>query len=411
MKFLHAADIHLDSAMAGAARDSELPPQIAAACTRRALENLVALAIREDVAFLIIAGDIFDADWKDYSTGLFFAQQMQRLGRPCFVVRGNHDAHSVITRRLQLPPNVREFSSRTAQSFPVDGFEVMLHGRSFPDRAVPEDLSASYPDPVRGMLNIGVLHTSAEDPGGQHARYAPCSVAALQAKGYDYWALGHIHDRRILAERPWVVFPGNLQGRHPNETGAKGAMLIEVRDRAVVSVAFQALDVLRWAAVSVALDGVEAMAGLAARARAGFAAEVADAGGRPVIARVTLSGTAALHAALLADPKAAEAECRNAAIALGAEFFVQSVRIATRAPPLAQTGDALALLEQAFAEALGDPAVTGRLLAEYAALAQRVPRRSSGSDVDVPGDLDALRALAPDAWQIVRHALAADETS
>jgi DNA repair protein SbcD/Mre11 len=413
MKFLHAADIHLDSAMAGISRDSGIPAHVTAGCTRRALENLVGLAIAEDVAFVVIAGDIFDADWRDYSTGLFFAQQMRRLGRPCIVVRGNHDAQSVIIKRLQLPPNVREFSSRTAQSFPLNECNVMLHGRSFPDRAVPEDLSASYPDPAQGWLNIGVLHTSAEDPGGRHDRYAPCSVEALQAKGYDYWALGHIHDRRILGEKPFVVFPGNLQGRHPNETGAKGAVLVEVRDREIVGAPeFRALDVLRWAALTVSLIGVEDMAGLAARVGDSITTESAAAEGRPVIARLMLTGTTSLHPALLADPKAVEAECRNVAIARGADFYVQSVRIGTQPPHAGDTGDALALLHANFAEVLDDPAVTERLLAEFSALAQQIPRGTATRDASgVPRDLDALRALAPEAWEIVAHTLSAGGTS
>ena len=116
---------------------------------------------------------------------------------------------------------MQEFSSRTCETFRLPELGVALHGHSFPHRAVPEDLSAGYRDPAAGMLNIGVLHTSAEDPG-EHETYAPCQVGALRLKGYDYWALGHIHARRVLRERPWVVFPGNLQGRHPKETGAKG---------------------------------------------------------------------------------------------------------------------------------------------------------------------------------------------
>ena len=129
---------------------------------------------------------------------------MRRLGRPCFLLRGNHDARSLITRNLRAPENVREFSSRTCQTFLLPELGVALHGYSFPNRAVPKDLSAGYPEPVAGMLNIGVLHTSAEDPG-EHETYTPCSVAGLALKGYDYWALGHIHARRVLAERPWIV--------------------------------------------------------------------------------------------------------------------------------------------------------------------------------------------------------------
>ena len=109
-KFLHAADIHLDSPMAGLLGRGDLPVDIIRGCTRRAFEAMIQLAIDEDVAFVVIAGDLYDGDWKHHTTGLFFAEQMRRLGRPCFLLRGNHDAQSVITKALRLPANVREFS-------------------------------------------------------------------------------------------------------------------------------------------------------------------------------------------------------------------------------------------------------------------------------------------------------------
>lgn len=235
MKFLHAADIHLDSPLTGLRAREDLPDAVIRHCTRRAFTAMIDLARAEDVAFVVIAGDLYDGDWKDFSTGLFFAEEMRRLGRPCFLLRGNHDARSLITRNLALPPNVREFSSRTCETISLPELGVALHGHSFLNRAVPEDLSVRYPAPSQGMLNIGVLHTSAEDPG-DHETYAPCRVANLTLKRYDYWALGHIHARRVLAERPWIVFPGNLQGRHSRETGPKGCTLVTIEDREVVAV-------------------------------------------------------------------------------------------------------------------------------------------------------------------------------
>jgi exonuclease SbcD len=204
MKFLHAADIHLDSPLSGLKARADLPRDIIAHCTRRAFSAMIDLALAEDVAFVIIAGDLYHGNWRDFSTGLFFAAEMRRLNRACYLLRGNHDARSVITSKLRLPSNVREFSSRTCETFELTELGVALHGHSFPKRAVPEDLSLGYRDPLPGLLNIGVLHTSAEDPG-EHETYAPCRVDALRLKGYDYWALGHIHDRRILSESPWVV--------------------------------------------------------------------------------------------------------------------------------------------------------------------------------------------------------------
>lgn len=221
-KFLHAADIHLDSPMAGLLGRDDLPAEVIRGCTRQAFEAMIQLAIDEDVAFVVIAGDLYDGDWKNHATGLFFAEQMRRLDRPCSLLRGNHDAQSVITRTLHLPGNVREFSSRTCETFELAELGVALHGHFFPNRAVPEDLSAGYRDRRTGMLNIGVLHTSADDPG-DHQVYAPCNVGALRLKGYDYWALGHVHGHAVLGKRPWIGSPATCRAAMPAKPAPRAA--------------------------------------------------------------------------------------------------------------------------------------------------------------------------------------------
>jgi DNA repair exonuclease SbcCD nuclease subunit len=404
MKFLHAADIHLDSPLAGLRVRGDLPDDIIGHCTRRAFSAMIDLALAEDVAFVVIAGDLYDGDWKDFSTGLFFAAEMRRLARPCFLLRGNHDARSIITSKLELPPNVRdrEFSSRTCETFTLPEFGVALHGHSFPNRAVPEDLSVRYPDPMPGCLNIGVLHTSAEDPG-EHETYAPCSVAGLALKGYDYWALGHIHQRRVLAERPWIVFPGNLQGRHPKETGAKGCSIVTVEDGQVTEVVHHAVDVLRWAALEVDAAGADETR-LIGRIADAVRAAVAEADGRPVLARLTLTGETALHGALLGDTDRLAAECRNAALAADASLWVERVRIRTQ--PLAHAApDMLDPLRAAFEAGLDDPVLTTSLLAELAALRHLLPA-AGRAGLELPADTDGLRGLAAEAWQIAADALA-----
>jgi exonuclease SbcD len=403
MKFLHAADIHLDSPLAGLRSRADLPADIIRHCERRAFAAMIDLARQEDVAFVVIAGDLYDGDWKDFSTGLFFAEQMRRLGRPCFLLRGNHDARSVITRNLTAPENVREFSSRTCETFRLPELGVALHGHSFPNRAVPEDLSAGYPAPMNGMLNIGVLHSSAEDPG-EHEVYAPCRVADLALKGYDYWALGHIHARRVLHQRPWIVFPGNLQGRHPKETGAKGCTLVTVEDRRIVGVEHRAMDVLRWAAVEVDATDADVVT-LTGRIADRIGAMRGAADGRPLLARVAFTGATALHATLLNDTERLAAECRNAAIDAGIELYVESVRVRTRPMPAAGD-DVLAPLRTAFAAGLDDPALVEGLLAELAALRQKLPA-AARDGLDVPEDAEGLRALAEEAWQITADAVAA----
>jgi exonuclease SbcD len=410
MQFLHAADIHLDSPLTGLSSRGSVPEYVIQHCTRRAFANLVDLAIARDVAFVIIAGDLYDADWRDYSTGLFFAHEMRRLNRPCFLIRGNHDARSVITRSLVPPPNVREFSSRKAETFELAEVGMALHGRSFPDRAVPEDLSATYPDPIRGRLNIGILHTSADDPG-EHETYAPCTLPSLIAKGYDYWALGHVHGRRELHPgNPWIVFPGNLQGRHARETGAKGVTLVDVQDGRITGLTHHTTDVLRWAALSVPLDGAETIAEIAAKLRFELTAAHDAAGGLPLIARVILRGVTGRHAEMAANFQAIEAECRNAAAAVSGSLFIERVRLETQ-PALRVSdidGTAAALLEEAFLQALEDPDIQKLLLEDFKTLNGQVPPAPGRDMRSLPNTVDDLRLLAPEAWHIVARALSAE---
>jgi exonuclease SbcD len=411
MKFLHAADIHLDSPLTGLASSDHIPADVTRHCTRRAFANLINLAINEDVEFVIIAGDLYDGDWRDYSTGLFFANEMRRLNRRCYLIRGNHDARSQITKNLQQPPNVYEFSSRAAGTVCLDDSRIALHGRSFPDRAVDEDLSDAYPAPVPGFLNIGILHTSAEDPAGEHDRYAPCRIEGLIAKGYEYWALGHIHQRRDLnpAGNPWIIFPGNIQGRHARETGAKGCTLVEVHNGRIATVQHHDLDVLRWASVTVDLDGAESMAEISARMRTELATVEQQAEMRPLIARVTLTGFTRCHANLVADPLAIDAECRNAAATISGNLHIEKLRVLTRPPPRPMDqDDELTSLRRAFLEALDDPDVAASLIDDFRALDGQIPARSDRDRNRAPVSAEALRDLAPEAWSIVETLLKQD---
>ena len=163
MRFIHTADLHIDSPLRGLGRFEGAPLDRLRGATRRALERLVELAIEEKVDFVLVAGDLYDRDWQDFHTGLFVREQMVRLGKKnirVFMVQGNHDAQGVITRHVPWPDNVKIFSSRTSESVRLDELGVVIHGHSFPNREVSEDLVPGYPDALPGLFNIGMLHTS-----------------------------------------------------------------------------------------------------------------------------------------------------------------------------------------------------------------------------------------------------------
>ncbi len=252
-KFIHAADIHLDSPLLGLQQYPGAPLDEIRGATRQAMVAMVELAITEEVAFVLIAGDLYDRDWKDYNTGLFFRAQMSRLReaaiRVC-LISGNHDAASHMTKDLRLPENVFRPSHHVPESMVLEDLGVVVHGQGFYTKAVTENLAIKFPLPHPDLFNIGLLHTSANGRPG-HETYAPCTLEDLLAKGYHYWALGHVHQREVLHQDPWVVYPGNIQGRHIRETGPKGCTLVTVEDGKVTAVDHHDLDVLRWARYEV----------------------------------------------------------------------------------------------------------------------------------------------------------------
>ena len=329
--FLHAADLHLDSPLRGL--EAGVHAERIRGATRQVLTNLVDLALREQVAFVLLAGDLFDGDWEDYPTGHFLVGQLGRLTRagiPVYAISGNHDAQSVLTRQLPWPERARMFDTAAPHSVEVPGMDVVIHGQGFAHRAVKDNIAQNYPTPEPGKLNIGLLHTACGD--GLHENYAPCTVEQLVGHGYQYWALGHVHLRAHLAEHPaWVVFPGVLQGRHINEEGPKGATLVRVQGGLLVP-EHRALDVVRWQRVAVDLTGVLTAEARGAAIRSALIAAADAAEGRLLAARVELRGATALHGGLARDPAATAEDVRAELAGLGLHdhVWVEKVSVLTR---------------------------------------------------------------------------------
>ncbi len=249
MRFIHCADLHLDSPLRGLERYEGAPAQDMREATRRSFTNIIDLALEREVDFVLVAGDVFDGDWLDFNTGLFFANQLRRLADAdirVFIVRGNHDALSKISKAVPLPKNVHVFKSSKPETVVDENLGYAIHGQSFTTAAVIDDLAAQYPDAHSGLLNIGLLHTALSGREG-HEPYAPTTPEKLASKGYHYWALGHVHNREVVRENPWIVFPGNSQGRNAREIGEKGCIVVEGdAEDGIRSVEFVATDVARW---------------------------------------------------------------------------------------------------------------------------------------------------------------------
>jgi DNA repair exonuclease SbcCD nuclease subunit len=335
-KFIHVADIHLDSPLRRLEQYEGAPVTRIRSATRRALENLVELAAREQVAFVLIAGDLYDGDLDDYSALLHFSRQMgelRRKGIRAFVIRGNHDAANHMSRGLDLPDNVHLFGEQEPGTFPLESIRVAVHGQSFASREVRENLASGYPDPVPGWYNIGLLHTSLGGCDG-HDTYAPCALAHLLQRGYDYWALGHIHQRQLIHhDRPLVIYPGNIQGRHIGESGAKGCHLVDVKDNQVVANEFRALDVMRWACLDIDAARCDRPEGILQLCRERLQHEVQAAENRLLAVRVRVTGATRAHVDLACRTEhwlqQLRSDCLNY---FGQDVWIESIRFDTSSP-------------------------------------------------------------------------------
>ena len=403
MKIVHAADLHIDSPLRGLDRYDGAPVEKLRGATRRALENLVQLCIDEDAALLVLAGDVFDGTWKDYSTGLFFAAQMSRLNEakiPVVIVRGNHDALSSVVKALRLPDNVHELNAKKPETKLVGG-RIAVHGQSFEKKTATEDLAARYPDRVPGLFNVGLLHTSIDGREG-HEPYAPTSLETMRAKGYDYWALGHVHAREIVSKDPWIVYSGNLQGRHARETGAKGATVLTVEGNVVEELEHRALDVVRWEHVSVDVTEATDLAGVLDLARDALKAATSD--GRILAARITIHGRTAASSAIRQDIDRLTSELRALATDLG-DVWIEKIFVETHAPldlpRIREEASAVGHLARRIQEIRDNDAELAALLDVFAELDKKLPAELRDGEGLRLGDPAFLRRLMEDVEELL----------
>ena len=380
MKFIHAADIHLDSPLNGLTAYPDAPAAQLRNATRGAFTALVDRAIEEEVDFLVIAGDLYDGSWRDYNTGIFFCKEMGRLKRAgilVFVLFGNHDAESEMTRKLDLPDNVRRFSSSKPETFRIETLAVALHGQSFKVKETTSNLAANYPTAISGHYNIGVLHTAL---GGYaaHAPYAPCTVNELHARGYQYWALGHVHEFTQWSGSSVIVFPGNLQGRNVRECGRRGAVLVTVDEMGDTLVERIFIDVLRWEHLQVDAASCESLVEVSRSIGQALENLLETDGQVPRAVRVTVCGRTKAHGQLFGLESQLRGEVLAQIAAIGNDrLWLEKVRLETEALVDAALAhermDAFADLQAILTAAADDPQFQKELQEELTPFTAKAP--------------------------------------
>jgi DNA repair exonuclease SbcCD nuclease subunit len=234
---------------------------------------------------------------------LRFVDGLARLsshGIRSFICHGNHDPLDGWEAQLSYPDGCHRFGAdfEAVPVFPDEPERALVYGISYPTRDVYENLVQRLGEVDSSAFTIGLLHANVGTNTG-HAAYAPCSLDDLVRSGIDYWALGHVHTRQVLHEpAPTVVYPGNVQGRHPNESGARGVYLVEVDAAGAVSLTFHATDTVRWERASIDISGMETEQDLLNEIDDAVQNLQDGAQGRSVVARITLNGRGQLNQSL-----------------------------------------------------------------------------------------------------------------
>lgn len=395
-RFVHTADVHLDSPLRSLAlRNADLAELVGVA-TRTAFSRTVDLCLSEQVDAFIIAGDLYDGSLRSMKTARFFAEEMRRLTEAdisAFIIRGNHDAESVITRELTLPEGVHVFSNKD-KPIPMKDGAVAIHGVSFKDAQAPESLLPKYQPGTPGIIDIGAMHTSL-DGSPYHDVYAPCSTADLAAHGYAYWALGHIHKRSVTRHDDCtIVMPGIPQGRHINEDGLKSVSLVtvdangacEIEERHVAPVRFERLeldasDVADWPALITA--AVEA-----------FTPLQDGPVDQDIIVRITCLASGAFGRTLQREAELLEEELRSAASRVG-RIHIEQVACEIRESTPVENSRASDLSAIIKSGKIDRGLIASRLQGDLLQLIQRLPGELR-AQFDPDSNQDFLARLTDD---------------
>ena len=257
MKFIHSADIHLGTPFKGLKDISNSNRSKVIMYPSRAFNNLIDIAINEQVDFVLIVGDLFDSPHPSVNTLNVAFDGFQKLNKaniPVFLSFGNHDYLNSNIPLDYFPDNVNIFTKNDVEVktfISKQGIKVGISGFSYNSRAEYDSKIIDYPKRQSDFdFEIGTIHGSMDGLKSPEAHYAPFTYSQLKSKNYDYWALGHIHKRQFINEDNDVCYSGNTQGRNINEDGIKGINVVSINDNNV-NVEFMKTDVAEWKKIEI----------------------------------------------------------------------------------------------------------------------------------------------------------------
>ena len=407
-RFVHAADLHIDSPFKGLLKYEPRIAQRLKDATYEAYSNLVELCISQDAAFVVIAGDVYEGADRSVQALMRFRDGLARLdeqGIQAFVVHGNHDPLDGRLSRISMPDSVHVFGQEPGWSVAsANGVEVArIQGVSYPTREVHDNLALKFTPPADDLFSIGLLHCSV---GGiaEHDNYAPCTVDDLSGTGIDYWALGHVHTRQTLrASDPVIAYPGNLQGRRPNESGPNGALVVDVDEAGRVTSRFEPLDVVRWESIEVQIDEITDLNALLDSAHAAIERERARAEGRDLVCRISFTGRGPLHQDLAADNALEDLTDDLRSSLSSSSSLVWVERLSDRTAPrvdidaLADRDDFVGAVMKRGVAALGDGEAEASI---RDSLSSVLAQRHFSNVLEMPGDAELAEIVEAARWEL-----------
>lgn len=299
-RFIHAADLHLDTPFSGLIHMPENILQQIRESTFRAFDRLIEICIEEQADFLCLSGDIYEQNLRSLRAQIHLQKGLCRLrdhGIRAYIIHGNHDPDDGSKASLAWPENVHFFSSQQVEAVPFlkEGkIAATIYGQSYPTAKFTKNIVKNYMKRPDCPFAIGLLHTNLEGHP-EHDNYAPAKMQDLLQAGFDYWALGHIHKRGILSDKhPAVVYPGNTQGRNIKETGEKGCYAVEVSNNEIREIRFIPTHFVRWEQIAAGLEQTETMQDVLDRLYIHIE-QIKTSVNTPLILRLLLTGETNMH--------------------------------------------------------------------------------------------------------------------